>query len=162
MEIAIRYRPVDRSTWRSGMIQNISCTGVLFQADVPLEPATAVALQLPCTPQVCGDAKPLMTASGRVVRSVRGKRKWEVAVSFTEFRLVAIPDQIGYEPTPAAGVAGHRLVQLMTVILGSAEILSLNGDDPESEKWLQRIREAASEAASLVRNAEIAKRRLGS
>jgi hypothetical protein len=78
---------------------------------------------------------------------------------FNEVRLVAFPEQNRESELAALPESGHRLVQLMTVIIGSAEILSLGSDEREWQKWLQKIREAANEAAIMVRSGQVGRRR---
>ena len=65
----LRYRRLDDSQWRPGRTINMSVSGVLFEAEVPLNPDEAVELSIMF--QAGGRHIPssLVTASGHVVRT---------------------------------------------------------------------------------------------
>ena len=44
MTLPMRYRSLSERTWHEGQIENISCSGVLFRAAVPLPAAAAVEM----------------------------------------------------------------------------------------------------------------------
>ena len=68
----LRYRPLGQDTWWEGVTTNVSASGVLFVADVELEPDTPVQMTLVLPVQVAGDATGRVFCQGRIARVVGG------------------------------------------------------------------------------------------
>jgi hypothetical protein len=88
LHLSLRYRSVGAKRWRQGRIENISCSGVLFWTDQPLEVDTPLemsfVLPFPRRP-------PDVVCRGRIVRRVqpsRGDGHAGVAATIAAYRFV--------------------------------------------------------------------------
>jgi hypothetical protein len=70
IQVALRYRTASESEWHRGQTENISRSGVLFQADRVLEVNTPVELSFPLPVEVGGEPGALVFCEGRIVRTV--------------------------------------------------------------------------------------------
>lgn len=92
--IAILYRSLGETDWRSGLTENISRSGVLFRTDRRLEPDTPLEMMLDVPTIVSIPASGTALRRGRVVRaapSPRGQRP-TVAAAFVDFHQFPPPD----------------------------------------------------------------------
>ena len=80
LQTPVRYRAAD-GRWRSGMTESISKSGVLLRVAKPLEPNTAIEMEVEL-PAVRGEEPARVICSGKIVRS-------GVAFDTTEPTIVA-------------------------------------------------------------------------
>jgi hypothetical protein len=69
IQMPLRYR-VNGSSWRKGTTDNISRSGVLFQAESALQPNTPLELTMALPAEVSGDGSAEVFCRGCIVRSV--------------------------------------------------------------------------------------------
>jgi PilZ domain-containing protein len=89
--LALRYRQGTDMPWLHGVTQNISSSGVLFQADRTLTPNAPVEMNLIMPPQVVGPAATRVVCYGRVVRTMQSPTPDvppALAATIAEYRLV--------------------------------------------------------------------------
>lgn len=70
IQVGLRYRPASGTEWLQGQTQNISRSGVLFQADAVLEVKTPVELSFPLPVEIGGEPGALVFCEGLIVRTV--------------------------------------------------------------------------------------------
>jgi PAS domain S-box-containing protein len=70
LHLPLRYRPVGEKSWRPGTTENISRSGLLFQAQELLRPNAQVEISLVLPPEIAGLAATEVICRGEVVRSV--------------------------------------------------------------------------------------------
>jgi len=69
IQMPLRYR-VNGSAWRRGTTNNISRSGVLFQAESALQPNTPLELTMVLPAEVSGDGTAEVSCRGSIVRIV--------------------------------------------------------------------------------------------
>ena len=67
IRIPVRYHAPRSSRWFEGRTENISHSGVLFRAEFPLEPETAVEMRIDL-PAIFGEAPGEIVCKGAIVR----------------------------------------------------------------------------------------------
>jgi PAS domain S-box-containing protein len=70
LHLPLRYRPLGEKSWRKGTTENISRSGLLFQAQELLNPNAQVEISLVLPPEIAGLAATEVVCRGEVVRSV--------------------------------------------------------------------------------------------
>ena len=70
IQVGLRYRPTSETEWHQGQTENISRSGVLFQADSALEVKTSVELSFPLPVEIGGEPGALVFCEGQIVRTV--------------------------------------------------------------------------------------------
>jgi PilZ domain-containing protein len=154
----VQFRRANEAHWRRGTTENMSCTGLLLQAEQALEPSTPVVVEVSAPPPLCGDARVRWFCEGRVVRSAldgpQGKPLMAVAI-----RSIRVP---GYErSTEPVNPDNRSLVQLravvhdlnqqLAVVVGNADLLLTSpGLDTAVVNRLREVKRAAMLAASTV------------
>jgi CheY-like chemotaxis protein len=73
LQLPLRYRPLGEQSWRPGTTENISRSGLLFQAEDFLLPSAQLEISLVLPPEIAGLAATEVICRGEVVRSVRGR-----------------------------------------------------------------------------------------
>jgi CheY-like chemotaxis protein len=73
LHLPLRYRPLGEKSWRKGTTENISRSGLLFQAQELLNPNAQVEISLVLPPEIAGLAATEVVCRGEVVRSVGGE-----------------------------------------------------------------------------------------
>jgi PAS domain S-box-containing protein len=73
LQLPLRYRPVGEKSWRPGTTENISRSGLLFQAQELLHPNALLEISLVLPPEIAGLASTEVICRGEVVRSIGGK-----------------------------------------------------------------------------------------
>ena len=68
IHIPIRYRKPHTSRWFEGKTENISYSGVLFRAEIPLQPRTTIELRFELPVAILGEAGGEIVCKGVVVR----------------------------------------------------------------------------------------------
>jgi hypothetical protein len=156
LQTDVEFRRLNETEWHRGITENISCTGLLLRTRAALEPDVPLTIKLLCPAKVCGSSAPQIVAHGHVTRHLRTGSGWLVGVAIVEYRVgklpVAITDDVA-RPAGDADATQHRLLQLLTIVQGAADILALSSRDADLLSWINKIRYAATEAATLARGA---------
>ena len=72
LQLPLRYRPLGEPNWRPGTTENISRSGLLFQAEDFLQPNVQLEISLVLPAEIAGLAATEVVCRGEVVRSVQG------------------------------------------------------------------------------------------
>ena len=70
LHLPLRYRPLGEKSWRPGTTENISRSGLLFQAQELLNPNAQVEISLVLPAEIAGLPATEVICRGEVVRSV--------------------------------------------------------------------------------------------
>jgi hypothetical protein len=70
LQLPLRYRPLGEKTWRPGTSENISRSGLLFQAQELLHPNAVVEITLVLPPEIAGLAATEVMCRAEVVRAI--------------------------------------------------------------------------------------------
>jgi signal transduction histidine kinase/DNA-binding NarL/FixJ family response regulator len=73
LQLPLRYRPLGEKSWRPGTTENISRSGLLFQAQELLHPNAQLEISLVLPPEIAGLAATEVICRGEVVRSVESQ-----------------------------------------------------------------------------------------
>jgi hypothetical protein len=73
LHLPLRYRPLGEQSWRPGTTENISRSGLLFQAQELLLPNALLEISLVLPPEIAGLAATEVICRGEVVRSVEAQ-----------------------------------------------------------------------------------------
>jgi PAS domain S-box-containing protein len=73
LHLPLRYRPLGEESWRPGTTENISRSGLLFQAQEVLHPNAQVEISLVLPAEIAGLAATEVVCRGEVVRSVEAQ-----------------------------------------------------------------------------------------
>jgi hypothetical protein len=73
LQLPLRYRPLGEKSWRPGTTENISRSGLLFQAQEFLQPNAQLEISLVLPPEIAGLAATEVICRGEVVRSVEAQ-----------------------------------------------------------------------------------------
>src|ERR1022692_416294 len=73
LHLPLRYRPLGEKSWRPGTTENISRSGLLFQAQELLHPHAQLEISLVLPAEIAGLAATEVICRGEVVRSIEGK-----------------------------------------------------------------------------------------
>ena len=71
LHLPLKYRPIGERDWRDGTTENISRSGLLFQAQEALHPAVQLEISLVLPAEIAGLAATEVICRGEVVRSVQ-------------------------------------------------------------------------------------------
>ncbi len=72
LHLPLRYRPLGERSWRPGTTENISRSGLLFQAQEAIHPSVQLEISLVLPMEIAGLAATEVICRGEVVRSVEG------------------------------------------------------------------------------------------
>ncbi len=70
LQLPLRYRPLGEKSWRPGTTENISRSGLLFQAQEALHPNAQLEISLVLPAEIAGLASTEVICRGEIVRSV--------------------------------------------------------------------------------------------
>ncbi len=88
LHLPLKYRPVGESGWREGTTENISRTGMLFQAQETLEPSAQLEINLVLPAEIAGLTEAEVVCRGEVVRTVEsGKVSSTLAAKILQYRF---------------------------------------------------------------------------
>jgi PAS domain S-box-containing protein len=73
LHLPLQYRPLGEKSWRPGTTENISRSGLLFQAQESLLPHVQLEISLVLPTEIAGLAATEVICRGEVVRSVKGQ-----------------------------------------------------------------------------------------
>lgn len=71
LHLPLRYRRLGENNWHEGKTENISRSGILFQADEPLQPSALLEINLVLPPEIAGLSATEVVCRGEVVRTVQ-------------------------------------------------------------------------------------------
>ena len=156
LQAPIEYRAVDSPDWLSGRIENLSCTGVLFQPSTPLEVDAPVAMRFRLPAELTGPVPVEAICAGRVVRQADpGSQK--IAVAISDCYVTAASPKPGTQPQvvrqgPERATFIHELNNDLAAIVGYCDLLLLQGQiDPSARESIEHIKNAGLRAASVTR-----------
>jgi PAS domain S-box-containing protein len=75
LHLPLRYRPLGEKSWRPGTTENISRSGLLFQAQELLHPNVQLEISLVLPAEIAGLAATEVICRGEVVRSVEAQKR---------------------------------------------------------------------------------------
>jgi hypothetical protein len=70
LHLPLKYRRLDEEKWHSGETKNISRSGLLFQAEDPLQPNVILEINLVLPAEIAGLSPTEVICKGEVVRTV--------------------------------------------------------------------------------------------
>jgi PAS domain S-box-containing protein len=70
LQLPLRYRRLGENVWHEGTTENISRSGMLFQADEVLQPSAQLEINLVLPPEIAGLSATEVVCRGEVVRTV--------------------------------------------------------------------------------------------
>ena len=73
LHLPLRYRPLGEKSWRPGTTENISRSGMLFQAQESLHPSAQLEISLVLPAEIAGLAATEVICRGEVVRSIESQ-----------------------------------------------------------------------------------------
>ena len=73
LHLPLRYRRLGEKDWHDGKTQNISRSGMLFQADEVLQPSSQLEINLVLPAEIAGLSETEVVCRGEVVRTVEGQ-----------------------------------------------------------------------------------------
>jgi PAS domain S-box-containing protein len=72
LHLPLRYRRLGENQWHEGKTQNISRSGMLFQADEALQPSAQLEINLVLPAEIAGLSETEVVCRGEVVRTIEG------------------------------------------------------------------------------------------
>lgn len=73
LHLPLRYRPLGEKSWRPGTTENISRSGLLFQAQEVLDTNAQLEISLVLPAEIAGLSATEVICRGEVVRSIEGQ-----------------------------------------------------------------------------------------
>jgi PAS domain S-box-containing protein len=73
LQLPLRYRPLGEKSWRPGTTENISRSGLLFQAQEAMHPSAQLEISLVLPAEIAGLASTEVICRGEIVRSVQAR-----------------------------------------------------------------------------------------
>ena len=73
LHLPLRYRPLGEKSWRPGTTENISRSGLLFEAQEVLSPNAQVEISLVLPAEIAGLGATEVMCRGEVVRSIEAQ-----------------------------------------------------------------------------------------
>ena len=70
LHLPLRYRRLGENEWHVGTTENISRSGMLFQADEPLQPSAQLEINLVLPAEIAGLSATEVVCRGEVVRRI--------------------------------------------------------------------------------------------
>ena len=81
LHLPLRYRRLGESNWHVGTTQNISRSGLLFEADEALQPNSQLEINLVLPAEIAGLTGTEVVCRGEVVRTVEPQGKMNSALA---------------------------------------------------------------------------------
>jgi PAS domain S-box-containing protein len=75
LHLPLRYRRLGEQQWHEGKTENISRSGMLFEADEPLQPSSQLEINLVLPAEIAGLSATEVVCRGEVVRTVESQGK---------------------------------------------------------------------------------------
>ena len=98
LHLPLRYRRIGENQWHVGTTENISRSGMLFQADESLQPSSQVEINLVLPAEIAGLSGTEVVCRGEVVRTI--ERRGETLTPALAARILQYHFQHG--PLPRA------------------------------------------------------------
>lgn len=98
LHLPLRYRRLGEKEWHVGTTENISRSGLLFQADEPLQPSSQLEINLVLPAEIAGLSETEVVCRGEVVRTI--ERRGETMTPALAARILQYHFQHG--PLPRA------------------------------------------------------------
>lgn len=98
LHLPLRYRRVGENQWHIGTTENISRSGMLFQADESLQPSSQLEINLVLPAEIAGLSGTEVVCRGEVVRTI--ERRGETLTPALAARILQYHFQHG--PLPRA------------------------------------------------------------
>ena len=95
LHLPLRYRPLGEKDWRAGKTENISRSGMLFQAQESLRPASQVEISLVLPPEIAGLAATEVLCRGEVVRTIEMQEQGQVMAPALAAKILQYRFQYG-------------------------------------------------------------------
>jgi hypothetical protein len=70
LHLPLRYRRLGEESWHDGQTENISRSGMLFQAEEPLQPTVQLEINLVLPAEIAGLSETEVVCRGEVVRAI--------------------------------------------------------------------------------------------
>jgi len=165
LKTPLRYRGSSEFQWHDGITENISCTGVLFRADGPVEPRTPIAIRFTLPQAIAGQTPIEVTCDAYVVRrasiSSPEDRGFSIAAAILNYHLPT--ERQAYEPAVGVVVPEstasadpmqviHQLNGQLAVVIGNCDLILSHAElDENLRKSVDHIRNAGLRVATLIR-----------
>ncbi len=162
VRVPLRYRCRGEQGWHEGVTENLSCTGLLFRAQEPIEPRTPLELNFALPTQLAGPAEVQLSCDGYVARVARGNGETIplLAAALLRYRVLYPENRPETELHRnlraqaarefAAGLAREFNDQL-AVIVGNSELILAHPDLPQQlTRNVERSKAAALRAAAII------------
>ena len=81
LNLPLKYRRLDEENWHAGETRNISRSGLLFQAEDPLQPNVILEINLVLPPEIAGLSSTEVVCRGEVVRTVQAGEEMPPALA---------------------------------------------------------------------------------
>jgi hypothetical protein len=101
LHLPLKYRLVGESGWREGTTENISRSGMLFQAEEPIAPNAQLEINLVLPAEIAGLSAAEVVCRGEVVRTARSEGEYREPDSGRENTAIPLPARL----TPLRGVS---------------------------------------------------------
>ena len=155
----LEYRTVSDSDWHSGMIENVSCTGVLFRAKSSLDVHTPIALKFALPAALSGPLPVQVMCAGRVVRQAAGGAAPALAVAVSDCYLSESPTRSPQRSATVAMADGlevwrfvHDLNNQLAVIVGHCDLVLNQIEVSQNVRdAVEQIKATALQTASAAR-----------
>ena len=95
LHLPLRYRPLGEKDWRAGKTENISRSGMLFQAQESLRPTSQVEISLVLPPEIAGLAATEVLCRGEVVRTIEMQEQGQVMAPALAAKILQYRFQYG-------------------------------------------------------------------
>jgi len=155
LRFALQYRGDATADWHAATTENISLSGVLFQAKHPLPLHTPVELTFRLPKLLSGRTPVRVIGTAYVVRATAsrpGNGHSRIAASFLQFRFADTGAAKPRVQPPLYAGTQHKLYNMLEVILGTCELLLDRGDlAVDVRAGISRIQDAAMSTAAGVR-----------
>ncbi len=92
LQTPLRYRAKGQTSWRAGVIENLSQSGVLFRGDEPLPQNTLVEMIFEMPEEISGQKNSNVLCEGRITRARLGLKAEEragLAATVLDYRFLA-------------------------------------------------------------------------
>jgi hypothetical protein len=94
VDLAVRYRAKNMSTWYTGVIDNISQSGVLFHGNHHFPVDTLVEMVFEMPEEISGQKESRVLCQGRVIRhkaAARSKERPDLAATILDYKFLRKP-----------------------------------------------------------------------
>lgn len=162
IRIPVLYRSSNEPHWRSGVSQDISCTGILFRGEEALAPNSRLLLRFVVPRELAGEAPVEITCNAFVIRQEplpHAERERSIAAAFLDFRPryeetrreAQFQQMVTAESPEHTAALLHQLNNQLAMIVGNCDLVSPHIGEPAVRNTMETIKSAALRAAALMR-----------